>query len=607
MDFRQLYYFTAALEQLSMSSAARACGVAQPTMSAQIRRLELDINETLFMRTSAGLRPTPAAIELYRRLHPLLQKSAHGLRYLRAGARRPVESLHVAIDYSAASLLGGLIRRAARAMEEKRPHLQIISHGVAPFPEKAPDIRLKHCVADISSPQSAALASDQWLLIEINSGRPAAKENALRLPPAGVIDVPALPDTVQKALMDWCSDSHSNTLKIHDAEATDVIASMLSRNQGHTLVPRLAANPLLLRHPRLRAREVDAGLPPIAVRVDACDPDDPAQRDLIAALRSLMDVAGVGQAPPVEKLPVTRQLRYFLRVADEGSVTRAATKLNVGQPAVSMQIRSLERALQGRIIERSRHGALATDFGQHVIAFYKPILEAMQNETSSRHAKPAPRTILKVGLLPGLDEESLLVKATTATILEWRRRFPNVELKIKESQSGILLDWLVENSIDIAVVEDLHARHSLRNVLLFSEPLAVLVAREKSRLPNGPIRMADLARLDLVLPSGRHGLRALLERHFLAAGLSLNPKLELDSMASAIRLVKEGGWATVLPPSAVARSLESGLLNAHPIIQPAIMRDLRSAQLVRRRHQPWEAGFINILRKTLLSSDKGLD
>ena len=66
MDFRQLQYFIAAVEQRSMSAAAVACQVTQPTLSTQIRLLETELNDVLFRRTPVGLRPTKSAQRLYR-------------------------------------------------------------------------------------------------------------------------------------------------------------------------------------------------------------------------------------------------------------------------------------------------------------------------------------------------------------------------------------------------------------------------------------------------------------------------------------------------------------------------------------------------------------
>lgn len=304
-------------------------------------------------------------------------------------------------------------------------------------------------------------------------------------------------------------------------------------------------------------------------------------------------------APPL--LPNTRQLRYFVQVFEDGGMSRAAAKLNVVQPAISMQIRSLEERFGGTLFERTKQGIHPTDLGRRAYAIYAPILDALKSVQRRRtDVGQRPRAVLRIGVLPGLDEDSLLIRATTTTILEWGKTFSSVELKVVESHSGVLLDWLSDNVIDVAIVEDMHARNALRETLLSSEPLAILTSASCAAHPPGPIRLNEIGNLNLVLPSKRHGLRALMDRAFARAGLSLVPKLELDSMASAVRLVKSGGWATVMPPSAVQRSLDDNLLIARPIIKPSVNRELRAVQLPHRRSK-WETIFIRLLRDKLIS------
>jgi LysR family nitrogen assimilation transcriptional regulator len=602
MDFRQLQYFVAAVEQRSMSAAARVCRVTQPTLSAQIRRLELELDGVLFERTAIGLRPTKSAQLLYRRLAPLLCDAAHGFRYIRSGSEQPADVLHVVMDYSAASLMGVMAREAARLLERQYPHLKIVQHASERGAISAPQrhVRLRH----VARAGSAATPADPWLLIEVavksDSGRRAGRrrgDDESSLSFDGGVDVPLLPAEVQAALAEYWQRAGRGPLRAHEEDAAGLIASMLVRNSGRVLLPRLAVSRALAGHPRLRVREMAAGLPPLSAVAEPADAEDPVQRAYCAAFGDrLTNSKRMSDPVPPASLPDARQLRYFLRTFDEGGITRAAAKLNVVQPAVSMQIRALERKFGGRLFDRTRQGIHPTPLGRKVRAVYAPILEALQGGTRvGPDGRPHTRPILRVGVLPGLDEESLLVQATTATIMEWRKSFAHVELKVVEAYSGVLLDWLADNAVDIAIVEDMHARASLRQTILSSEPLAVLTATRRSMCPPGPIKMAEIAQLDLVLPSPRHGLRALLDRKFAAAGLPLVPKLELDSMASAVRLVKSGGWATVMPSSAVRPSLDRHALEAHPIVQPMIIRELRAVQLIRHPVRYWEKEFIRLL------------
>lgn len=604
MDFRQLQYFAAAVEQRSLSAAARICRVTQPTLSAQMQRLETELNDVLFTRTPVGLQPTKSAQRLYRHVSPLLNDATHGARYIRSGSSEPIRALPVSVDYSPASLLMQLARQAAQALEAEAPYVKVTLSDTNDGVLGLPAVRLRH----VAATPSVRAPADQWLLIALRSQVEDGEEGLRNGLLDGAIDVPALPAPIRAQLQTAPTVA---TFRFHDDEPADLLAALLTQNRGPLLVPRLAVNPESLRHPRLSVRVVTDSLPALAVVADSVGPDNAAQSTFRHAIETLIEkylrdpvkttatpLADAGRAP----VPDTRQLRYFLRVCDEGSITRAAAKLNVVQPAVTMQIRTLERSLGGKLFDRSAQGIHLTPFGRKVRAVYSPILDALQ--TAGQAAPIARRRtvpVMRVGVLPGLDEDSLLVQATTATIVQWRKTFAKVELKMVESHSGVLLDWLADNVIDIAIVEDMHAHRSLKETVLGSEPLSILTASRPAICPPGPIKMTDIGKLDLVLPGARHGLRALLDRKFADAGLPLVPKLELDSMAAAVRLVKSGGWATVMPSSAVRRSLDNQILTAHPIIKPAIMRELRAVQLPRHRKRPWEGEFIAFLRARLSS------
>jgi DNA-binding transcriptional LysR family regulator len=606
MDFRQLRYFTATVEQRSMSAAARICRVSQPTLSTQISDLEVELNETLFKRVAFGVRPTPAAQAFYRRLAPVLSDAIHALRYIRSSDVKGIQDIAVAIDQSAASLLSLLVGRAARQIEAKHPHLRI-AHctSESTMPRERTGIRLSH---RIGKPAAKTLSfSDRWVFVEIGAPRGSGARGVIRGGDLsqfdGYIDVPRLSNEIRAALAQWSDATTPILMNMTDEDAGEVIASILANNRGRALLPLLALKPDALKHPRLRISDIDAGLPPLHVAVEMFDPPDTARTALVTALVKPVRMATLASDPPPVLLPDARQLRYFLRVLEEGTISRAAVRLNIVQPAVSMQIRALERTLGGALIDRTHQGVSATDFGRKVRNIFTPMMMVLQdvNLAASSDRKKA-RQVLRVGTLPGLNEESLLVTATTATVMEWRAAFPNIELRVVEAYSGVLLEWLTGNQIDIAVVEDMHGLTSFKETVLSSEPLAILTSAKQAICAPGPIDMSELSKLNLVLPSPRHGLRALLDRKFAEAGLQLVPKLQLDSMLSAMRLVKAGGWATVMPSSAVRQDIDDGVLVAHPIVRPVIARELRSVQLARNPKRSWENEFIRLLRARLTAT-----
>jgi len=562
------------------------------------------LGETLFNRTVLGLRPTPAAISLYRRLSPLLAEAAHAMDYLRAGEEREVRALAVTVETCAASQLSLLARSCTRRLQAEMPHLRVVHRPleIVPRHDVAEGVRLSHGLAG-----ARGTAADRWILVELGTpargttGRAVRREDLAEVD--GYIDVPSVSPDIQSALVRWSRSGAEIAMNMSEEDAAGVITAILLRNRGCALVPRMAVTPDLLRHPRLRIRNVDAALPALDIAVRLGDPADPVQRAFASKVRGALGKrAGTLDAAQPLTLPDLKQVRYFLRAMNEGSISRAAAGLNVVQPAISMQIRVLERQLKGRLFDRSPQGIVPTAFGRKARKLLAPIVDTLQATVRGTTAGRGPaRQVLRVGLLPGLDEESLLVRATTSTIVDWRKGFPQIDLRVVEAHSGVLLQWLEDNIVDVAVVEDMHGLTSFKETVLSSEPLAVLTSAQHPAHAPGSIGMSEIAKLNLVLPSQRHGLRALLDRKFTEEGLVLAPKLQLDSMAAAVRLVKEGGWATVLPPSAVRQSIDRGVLSAHPIVRPSILRQLRSVQLPRHPKRASQNEFIRFLRMRLAS------
>jgi DNA-binding transcriptional LysR family regulator len=109
--------------------------------------------------------------------------------------------------------------------------------------------------------------------------------------------------------------------------------------------------------------------------------------------------------------------------------------------------------------------------------------------------------------------------------------------------------------------------------------MVVVTGPERGVLPPGPVKASKVPGLNLVLPSERHGLRGIIQKAFNEAGLVIEPKLEIDSMAMTLNLVKMGNWATVLPISSIYQRAVSKELQINIISDPGVTRSL---SLIRR-------------------------
>ncbi|MFG3250628.1 LysR family transcriptional regulator [Streptomyces sp. NPDC048187] len=168
----------------------------------------------------------------------------------------------------------------------------------------------------------------------------------------------------------------------------------------------------------------------------------------------------------------TRLLRYFAAVAEEGSLTRAAQRLYVSQPALTKQIRQLESALGVPLFTRSRSGMALTEPGRALAARVPGLLagwEAALRETRST-ASRADR-ILRVGFLASAANE-----ATQPIIAAFARRRPDWRAEMRQASWSNPSAGLADSDVDVALVRlPFPGQEALRVVELFSEPRCVVL------------------------------------------------------------------------------------------------------------------------------------
>lgn len=243
-----------------------------------------------------------------------------------------------------------------------------------------------------------------------------------------------------------------------------------------------------------------------------------------------------------------RQLRYFVRVVELGSIGRAALDLELVPSALSQQISRLEGELATRLLQRTSKGAAPTEAG---LAFFREAQLALRHaEQAARAAQHARLSgTVSVGLAP-----------TTASVLglplmqAMRARYPDVRLHMVESLSGHLSTMLNARQLDLAVLFDTHPARRWSVTPLLEETLFLIRTRRDlpARAPQR-LRVAQLKGIPLILPTGPHGLRSTLDAAFARARLQPTLAAEIDSLAMLMEAVDAGLGATVQPWGALGR------------------------------------------------------
>jgi LysR family hydrogen peroxide-inducible transcriptional activator len=241
-----------------------------------------------------------------------------------------------------------------------------------------------------------------------------------------------------------------------------------------------------------------------------------------------------------------KQLRYADALARQGHFGRAAELCSISQPALSAQIKDLERALGTLLFERVPSGARLTGFGAEFLERARHVLA--QVEELGDMARAAQGTLsgpLRLGVIPTIAPYLL-----PALLPRLNAGFPGAELRIRESQTARLVAELSEGSLDAAIVALPVGETGFEEVPLFSEGLVLVRPRAQADLPV-PDRAALAQERLLLLEEGHcfrdHALSfCALDRS--AAARSLDSR----SLSTLVQMVGAGLGVTFIPEMAVA-------------------------------------------------------
>ncbi|MCG2842230.1 LysR substrate-binding domain-containing protein [Sandaracinobacter sp. RS1-74] len=193
-----------------------------------------------------------------------------------------------------------------------------------------------------------------------------------------------------------------------------------------------------------------------------------------------------------------RHIRYFLAVAEEGNFTRAAARVGIGQPPLSLQIRDLETEIGAQLFHRVPHGAELTEAGRAFLEVARLI--PVSAADAVRAAQRAARG--ETGQLTlGFTGTAALNPIVPASIRAFRRRFPDVEMKLEETNSVALIGGLLDGRLDLAILRPAASDpHEIVVRQLAEEPLlAVLPASHPAAQGAGDLDLAALAHDPLIL------------------------------------------------------------------------------------------------------------
>ncbi|SMH30103.1 LysR family transcriptional regulator [Azospirillum agricola] len=258
------------------------------------------------------------------------------------------------------------------------------------------------------------------------------------------------------------------------------------------------------------------------------------------------------------------ELRYFVQVADLGSFSKASVKLGITQPALSRQVQKLEHELRtslfyrhGRGVSLTQPGRKLYDVARHLLGALAEIKEEIQDQSERLTGS------VTLGLPP-----SICATLGAPLARRFHESYPDATLRIHEVFSGTLLEWVEGGRLDLAVLYDARrGRSMLSSPLLVENLMLIQSAKDAGEAADddGPVPVAMLGDLRLVLPGLENGLRRVVDAAVRRAEIDLQVDMEINSVTAIKQLVEEGIGSTILPFGAVHREVRQGRLIAREI------------------------------------------
>lgn len=284
-----------------------------------------------------------------------------------------------------------------------------------------------------------------------------------------------------------------------------------------------------------------------------------------------------------------RQLEYLVTVIDQGSFTRAAELLHVTQPALSHQIRALERSVGSPLLERLPRVVRPTATGRAMLPHARAALaDAERAWCAARQAAGLETGELQIATL-----HSISLGVLPATLKAWRKTYPDVRIRLFEHRHQVeLAEAMSQGQADLAVGPVPTDWTGPARELGVEELVIVVAADDPAAASGGTrIRLSELAGRSWVCYPPGHGLADVLARACAAAGFTPRVAVRTEQTGAAPGLAAAGLGPALVPANILPASFDGHLLRP----EPPVCRTLTA--YTRGEPDPLAAAFIDVLAR----------
>ncbi len=262
-----------------------------------------------------------------------------------------------------------------------------------------------------------------------------------------------------------------------------------------------------------------------------------------------------------------KQLEAFYLVIKRGSYTRAAEELNVTQPAVTIQVKSLEKNLSLRLVQQIGKRTQLTEAGELLYQYAEKIFElAGEAEERMRDFKKLMRGTLRIGTTKNYARYIM-----PSLLSEFQKRFPRIKVILDEGNSEDMARSVFEKKNELAFISQLNLDQKIKSIF-FSTIEFVLVASLEHRFSQRKsISLRELNGEPVILREKGSGSRAAILRKFQEYGIWPSVILEASSLDFIVGYVKQNRGVSFMFEPDIKEELERGTLKVIPVEEGKII------------------------------------
>jgi LysR family hydrogen peroxide-inducible transcriptional activator len=284
-----------------------------------------------------------------------------------------------------------------------------------------------------------------------------------------------------------------------------------------------------------------------------------------------------------------RQLRYLEALAQYRHFGRAAEACAVTQPALSMQIRDLERELEVELIERRPGEAALTETGIEVVRRGERVLAAARDLVDfARHRGRLLSGRLKLGIIPTLAPYVL-----PKVLPSLQARYPDLTVELRETQTKVLIEELESGELDVVMLALPLPEAEIETLRLFDDPFLLAVPADDPLPRSARVNPREIDQQRLILLEEGHCLRDQALAYCAAARHGMPLSLGATSLATVMQMVANGYGVTLVPEVAVDVEVRDERVKLLRFTSP---EPGRTVGLAWRRTSPRKADFFALGR-----------